>query len=165
MARNLIERRAEPSDRRVWRRNLRPEGAQVLAGTHEAKGARDTTTTRNLAEAQQGATRGALLPMKFNLLAGKTGAEVAAWKSPGARRSDPRRAAGDRGRIRPAEAAPLSATRRMTTMRSRLARPWTSPTPPASGRPSARPGQGGAPADRADPRGHAGRRPAPAAMD
>ena len=77
-ARNLIERRADPADRRVWRLHLRPEAAPVLAEIDEAKAAFDATTTRNLPEAQRVALRDALLLMKSNLLAGETDADFAA---------------------------------------------------------------------------------------
>ncbi len=70
-ARNLIEHRADPSDRRCWRLHLRPEAAPVLAEIDQAKAAFDAATTRDLPEDQRAAIRDALLLMKSNLLAGE----------------------------------------------------------------------------------------------
>ncbi|SDB68320.1 transcriptional regulator, MarR family [Belnapia rosea] len=77
-ARNLIERRADPTDRRCWRLHLRPEAAPVLAEIDEAKAAFDAAATRNLPEAQRAALKDALLHMKSNLLAGDDEAGFAA---------------------------------------------------------------------------------------
>jgi DNA-binding MarR family transcriptional regulator len=65
----LIERRADPADRRCWRLHLRPEAAPVLAEIDAARRAFDAAATRNLPEPQRAAAIAALLRMKSNLLA------------------------------------------------------------------------------------------------
>ena len=68
-ARGLIERRADPADRRCWRLHLTPAADPVLAEIEEARRLFDAEATRNLPEAQRAATLSALLKMKSNLLA------------------------------------------------------------------------------------------------
>jgi MarR family transcriptional regulator, transcriptional regulator for hemolysin len=67
--RSLIERRADPTDRRCWRLYLTPAAAPVLAEIDEARRIFDAEATRNLPEAERAATVAALLKMKSNLLA------------------------------------------------------------------------------------------------
>ncbi|MDN3562776.1 MarR family transcriptional regulator [Paeniroseomonas aquatica] len=69
-ARGMIERRADPADRRCWRLHLRPEAALALAEIDAARRAFDAAATRGLPEAQRAAAMAALLAMKTNLLAG-----------------------------------------------------------------------------------------------
>ncbi|MBX6742255.1 MAG: MarR family transcriptional regulator [Acetobacteraceae bacterium] len=68
-ARGLIERRADPADRRCWRLHLTPAAAPVLEEIDEARRLFDAEATRNLSEAERAATISALLQMKSNLLA------------------------------------------------------------------------------------------------
>ena len=68
-ARGLLERRADPADRRCWRLHLTPAADPVLAEIDEARHLFDAEATRNLPEAQRAATVSALLKMKSNLLA------------------------------------------------------------------------------------------------
>lgn len=68
-ARGLIERRADPADRRCWRLHLTPAADPVLAEIDEARRLFDAEATRNLPEAERAATISALLKMKSNLLA------------------------------------------------------------------------------------------------
>jgi DNA-binding MarR family transcriptional regulator len=77
-ARGMIERRADPSDRRCWRLHLRPEAAPALAEIDAARRAFDAAATRNLPEAQRAAAMEALRAMKSNLLAGTDAAGEAA---------------------------------------------------------------------------------------
>ena len=76
--RGLIERRADPADRRCWRLHLRPEAAPVLAEIDAARRAFDAAATRDLPEDQRQAAMAALLAMKSNLLAGADAAGAAA---------------------------------------------------------------------------------------
>ena len=76
--RGLIERRADPADRRCWRLHLRPEAAPVLAEIDDARRAFDAAATRDLPEDQRQAAMAALRMMKSNLLAGADAAGAAA---------------------------------------------------------------------------------------
>lgn len=76
--RGLIERRADPADRRCWRLHLRPEAAPVLAEIDAARRAFDAAATRDLPEEQRQAAMAALRTMKSNLLAGADAAGAAA---------------------------------------------------------------------------------------
>ena len=77
-ARGLIERRADPADRRCWRLHLRPEAAPVLAEIDTARRAFDAAATGNLPDSLRAAAIAALLQMKSNLLAGADDAGEAA---------------------------------------------------------------------------------------
>jgi DNA-binding MarR family transcriptional regulator len=68
-ARGLVERRADPADRRVWRLHLTPAAAPVLAEIDEARSIFDAEATRGLPEAERHAVVAALRRMKCNLLA------------------------------------------------------------------------------------------------
>lgn len=67
--RGLVERRADPADRRVWRLHLTPGAEPVLAGIDAARTAFDAAATRGLTAAQRAAVIRALLHMKANLQA------------------------------------------------------------------------------------------------
>lgn len=67
-ARGLVERRADPNDRRVWRLHLTPAAAPVLAEIDGARRGFDAAATRNLPAAERAAAITALLTMKANLL-------------------------------------------------------------------------------------------------
>lgn len=68
-ARGLVERRADPADRRVWRLHLTPAATPVLAEIDAARGLFDAQATQGLAADQRAAVVGALLHMKANLQA------------------------------------------------------------------------------------------------
>ena len=76
-ARGLVERRADPADRRVWRLHPTPAAAPLLAGTAAAREAFDLEATRGLARRDRAAARAALLTMKSNLLALAAGSDAA----------------------------------------------------------------------------------------
>ncbi|RYI99271.1 MAG: MarR family transcriptional regulator [Acetobacteraceae bacterium] len=77
-ARGLVERRADPADRRCWRLHLQPEAAPVLAEIDAARRAFEAAATRGLPPDQREAAMAALLAMKSNLLAGAEAAGAAA---------------------------------------------------------------------------------------
>lgn len=77
-ARGLIERRADPADRRCWRLHLRPEAAPVLAEIDDARRAFDAAATRGLPPERRAAAMEALLAMKSNLLGGADAGDAAA---------------------------------------------------------------------------------------
>lgn len=77
-ARGLVERRADPADRRVWRLHLTPAAAPVLAEIDAARRSFDAAATRNLPPATRAAAIAALLTMKSNLLSLDTAAGEAA---------------------------------------------------------------------------------------
>lgn len=68
-ARDLVERRADPADRRVWRLHLTPAADPVLAEIDLLRIAFDAEATEGLAPEQRQAVIEALLLMKSNLLA------------------------------------------------------------------------------------------------
>src|SRR5215213_5496849 len=68
-ARGLVERRADPRDRRVWRLHLTPAAPPVLAEIDEARAELDAEATRELPPALRESAVEALLVMKRNLLA------------------------------------------------------------------------------------------------
>ena len=65
--RGLVERRADPADRRVWRLHLTPGADPVLAGIGETRAAFDATATRGLTEADRDALVAVLSRVKSNL--------------------------------------------------------------------------------------------------
>ncbi|MDO9707978.1 MarR family winged helix-turn-helix transcriptional regulator [Paracraurococcus lichenis] len=73
-ARGLVERRADPADRRVWRLHLTPAADPVLAEIDQVRIAFDAEVTAGLSPERRQAVIEALLLMKTNLLAaGETG--------------------------------------------------------------------------------------------
>lgn len=76
-ARGLVERRADPADRRVWRLHLTPDAAPVLAEIDAARASFDAEATQGLGAEQRAAVIAALLHMKANLQASAGGAEEA----------------------------------------------------------------------------------------
>ena len=68
-ARGLIERRADPRDRRCWRLHLTPAAVPVLGEIDAARDRLDAEATLGLPEALREATIATLLTMKRNLLA------------------------------------------------------------------------------------------------
>lgn len=68
-ARGLIERRADPADRRCWRLHLTPAADPILEEIDEVRRLFEAEATRNLPEGERAATISALLKMKSNLLA------------------------------------------------------------------------------------------------
>ncbi|HYZ33270.1 MAG TPA: MarR family transcriptional regulator [Crenalkalicoccus sp.] len=68
-ARGMVQRCADPADRRVWRLHLTPAATPVLAEIDEARHTFDALATKGLAEADRAAAIAALLKMKSNLLA------------------------------------------------------------------------------------------------
>ncbi|TCZ55101.1 MarR family winged helix-turn-helix transcriptional regulator [Roseicella aquatilis] len=68
-ARGMVERRADPADRRVWRLHLTPATAPVLAEIEQVRIAFDAMATAGLTPERRGAVTEALLLMKSNLLA------------------------------------------------------------------------------------------------
>lgn len=71
-ARGLVERRADPSDRRVWRLHLTPAADPVLAEIDAARALFDAQATRGLTEEQRATVIAALTRMKANLQASAT---------------------------------------------------------------------------------------------
>lgn len=67
--RGLVERRADPADRRVWRLHLTPAATPVLAQIDTARDLFDAQATQGLTQAQRSAVIEALLTMKANLQA------------------------------------------------------------------------------------------------
>lgn len=76
-ARNLVERRADPADRRVWRLYLTPKAAPVLAEINELRIAFDAEVTAGLSPERRQVVTEALLLMKNNLLAAGEAGEAA----------------------------------------------------------------------------------------
>lgn len=74
-ARGLVERRADPADRRVWRLHLTPAATPVLAEIDTARGLFDAQATRGLTADQRAGAIAVLLAMKANLQATATDAE------------------------------------------------------------------------------------------
>ena len=68
-ARGLVERRADPRDRRCWRLHLTPAAPPVFAELDEARERVDEEVTRGLPAPLRAAAVDALLAMKRNLLA------------------------------------------------------------------------------------------------
>ena len=68
-SRGLVERRADPADRRVWRLHLTSTADPVLAEIDEARHLFDAEATRGLTSGERGAAIAALLRMKANLQA------------------------------------------------------------------------------------------------
>jgi DNA-binding MarR family transcriptional regulator len=66
-ARGLVERRADPADRRVWRLHLTADAAPVLAEIDAARALFDAEATHGLTPEQRAAAIAALLHMKANL--------------------------------------------------------------------------------------------------
>ena len=74
-ARGLVERRADPADRRVWRLHLTPAADPVLAEIDQVRIAFDAEATAGLPPERRQAVVEALLLMKSSLLAaGEAGA-------------------------------------------------------------------------------------------
>jgi len=74
-ARELVERRADPADRRVWRLHLTPTAAPVLAEIEAVRADFEAEATRGLSPEDRAAALRALQLMKDNLLdAGEAGA-------------------------------------------------------------------------------------------
>lgn len=67
--RGLVERRADPADRRVWRLHLTPAAGPVLEEIDAARAVFDAEATRGLTTAQRTALTATLLAMKANLQA------------------------------------------------------------------------------------------------
>jgi DNA-binding MarR family transcriptional regulator len=76
-ARNLVERRADPTDRRVWRLHLTPAADPVLAEIDRVRIAFDAEATAGLPPERRQAAVEALLLMKSNLLATGEAGEAA----------------------------------------------------------------------------------------
>jgi MarR family transcriptional regulator, transcriptional regulator for hemolysin len=68
-ARGLIERRADPADRRVWRLHLTPAADPVLAELDAVRQEFAAEAMQGLDAAELAAARAALLRVKSNLLA------------------------------------------------------------------------------------------------
>jgi MarR family transcriptional regulator for hemolysin len=77
-ARGLIERRADPADRRVWRLHLTAAAEPVLAEIDAARRSFAAEAMQGLGEAERTAAREALLRLKANLLAPEADAGEAA---------------------------------------------------------------------------------------
>jgi DNA-binding MarR family transcriptional regulator len=75
--RGLVERRADPADRRVWRLHLTPAAAPVLAEIDQVRIAFDAEVTTGLTPERRQAVTEALLLMKTNLLAAAEAGEAA----------------------------------------------------------------------------------------
>jgi len=75
-ARDLVERRSDPTDRRVWRLHLTEAALPVLAEIDATRHAFEAQATRGLTEAERAATISALLRMKSNLLAADAAPEL-----------------------------------------------------------------------------------------
>jgi DNA-binding MarR family transcriptional regulator len=67
-AANLIERRADEADRRVWRLHLRPEACGLLTQVRNQRNALAEEILRGVDPAAQAAIQAGLLQMKHNLL-------------------------------------------------------------------------------------------------
>jgi DNA-binding MarR family transcriptional regulator len=76
--RGLIERRADPADRRVWRLHLTPAADPVLAEIDATRRSFAAEAMQGLDEAERAAARTALLRVKANLLAPEADAGEAA---------------------------------------------------------------------------------------
>jgi MarR family transcriptional regulator for hemolysin len=76
-ARGLVERRADPADRRVWRLHLTPAADPVLAEIDQVRIAFDAEATAGLPPERRKAVVEALLLMKSNLLATGEAGEAA----------------------------------------------------------------------------------------
>lgn len=66
-ARGLVERRADPKDRRVWRLWLKPEAAAVLREIEDYRGELHTLVTHGIGESTLQEMTEGLLRMKANL--------------------------------------------------------------------------------------------------
>ena len=66
-ARGLVERRADPKDRRVWRLRLKPESAAMLREIEDYRGEIHTLVTHGIGEPTLAAMTAGLLKMKANL--------------------------------------------------------------------------------------------------
>ena len=75
--RGLVERRADPADRRVWRLHLTPAAGPVLEEIDAARAVFDAEATRGLTAEQRAALTGTLLAMKANLQASAATATAA----------------------------------------------------------------------------------------
>ena len=64
--RGLVERRADPEDRRIWRLHLRPEAAPVLAALDVQRAAIRKLVSEGVTEAEIEQLVGVLLRMKAN---------------------------------------------------------------------------------------------------
>jgi DNA-binding MarR family transcriptional regulator len=79
-ARDMVERRADPADRRLWRLHLRPAAAPVLAELHEERAAMHLVATSGVdPEALRIATE-TLCRMKANMVAQARGLAAAERK-------------------------------------------------------------------------------------
>lgn len=76
-ARGLVERRADPADRRVWRLHLTPAADPMLAEIDDMRRAFDAEVTAGLSPDHRQAVIEALLLMKTNLLAAGEAGEAA----------------------------------------------------------------------------------------
>jgi len=68
-ARGLVERRADPSDRRVWRLALTPAAAPVLREINKYRAEINDLVTAGMSEAMRRTLKDGLLQMKANLAA------------------------------------------------------------------------------------------------
>ena len=66
-SRGLVERRSDPSDRRIWRLHLRPEAAPVLGALDVQREAIGTLLTDGVADADLQNVSEVLLRMKANI--------------------------------------------------------------------------------------------------
>ncbi|WP_428394839.1 MarR family winged helix-turn-helix transcriptional regulator [Lichenicoccus sp.] len=66
-SRGLVERRSDPSDRRIWRLHLRPEATPVLAAMDVQREAIGKLLTENIADSELQNVSEVLLRMKTNI--------------------------------------------------------------------------------------------------
>jgi DNA-binding MarR family transcriptional regulator len=69
-ARDMVERRADPADRRLWRLHLRPDAAAVLAELHAERAAMRDRVTAGLSLQEIRQVTEILYRMKANVIAG-----------------------------------------------------------------------------------------------
>jgi DNA-binding MarR family transcriptional regulator len=67
--RDMVERRADPTDRRMWRLHLRPAAGQVLAEVHEERAAMFAMATAGFEPDEIRLVTGLLCRMKTNVVA------------------------------------------------------------------------------------------------
>lgn len=77
-ARGMVERRADPGDRRIWRLHLRPEAAPVLADIAEHRADMLHTLTSDLDPAAHEALVATLMTMRSSLAAERRAAKEVA---------------------------------------------------------------------------------------
>ncbi len=69
-ARDMVERRTDPADRRLWRLHLRPDATAVLAELHAERAVMREMTTAGLAPEEIRRVTDILYRMKANVAAG-----------------------------------------------------------------------------------------------